>query len=450
MTGIAGPRAALRRPAPSDTVAGAGCAGIVDAPLVNRGVVILLPLQSSAHRVMVSPAKALRALTTRLKQAPGTSRSAGPIGSTAGVSVTCVCLCAIVPFPDLMLVALFGPGRPKLPPTLIDGVLLLLVMGLLILHWRAYAKIQRRVRILSESMSQFATSGFAPPLAIPWRAAPSKAPGPVQWLISPAHQIGAAERGAELMASAILESKRQMLEREARNLAWLSFLCHDLGAPLLRVLSRIEALRSARQPCIEEQQGVLESAHIEIEQMSELIASVSDFAQTDRDMERTFEPTNIRQFLEYALTVFEFDAGRRNIEFDLRIVPGVGEIRMHKILVRRALENLISNALRFTPQGGLVSLRVERCGDIVSMRVSDTGPGIPPDEINHVFDYRFRGESKANTLGQGSSGLGLALVRKVAALHDGEVSVRNLEPHGAEFTISLPLAGPLPPSHPLS
>ena len=123
---------------------------------------------------------------------------------------------------------------------------------------------------------------------------------------------------------------------------------------------------------------------------------------------------------------------------------------MHKILVRRALENLISNALRFTPQGGLVSLRVERCGDMVSMRVSDTGPGISPDEMNHIFDYRFRGESQANTLRQGSSGLGLALVQKVAALHDGEVSVRNLKPHGAEFTISLPLAGPLPPSRPLS
>ena len=450
MTGIAGPSAPLRRPAPSDTVADARCAGIVDTPLVNRKLVNLLPPESSARRAMVSPVAVVRALATRLTLAPGTSRSTGPTGSAADLSVRCVCLCAIVRIPDFMLVELFGPGRPKLPSTLIDGFLLLLVMGLLILQWRAYAKIQRRVRTLSESMNQFVTSGFAPPVAIPWRGAPSNAPGPVQWLISPAHQIGAAERGAELMASAILESKRQMREREARNLAWLSFLCHDLGAPLLRVLSRIEALGSAKQPCIEEQQRVLESAHIEIEQMSELIASVSDFAQTDREMDRTFEPTNIRQFLEYALTVFEFDAGRRNIEFDLRIVPGIAEIRMHKILVRRALENLISNALRFTPQGGLVSLRVERCGDMISMRVSDTGPGIPPGEINHVFDYRFRGESKANTLRPGSSGLGLALVQKVAALHDGDVSVRNLEPHGAEFTISLPLAGPLPPSHPLS
>lgn len=240
-----------------------------------------------------------------------------------------------------------------------------------------------------------------------------------------------------------------MREREARNLAWLSFLCHDLGAPLLRALSRIEALQTAKQSS-EDRQRVLESAHIELAQMSELVASVSDFAQTDRDVNRTFEPTNIRQLLEHALTVFEFDAGRRNVEFDLRIAPGIDEIRMHKILVRRALENLISNALRFTPQGGLISLRAERCGNTVCIRVSDTGPGIPLEEINHVFDYQFRGESNANTLRKGSSGLGLALVRKVADLHDGEVSVRNLEPHGAEFTISLPLAGPLPPLRPLS
>lgn len=450
MSGIAGRRAPSRRPVPSDSVAYISHPGGLDRPLVKRGVVILLPSQSDARRAVELPTGALRtrmpvpALTTRRP------RPSGPASCAAGASVTCTCLCAVVRLTDLNIAQLSYSARPKVPPAFLGDVLLLLVAVLLVLHWRAYTKIRRRVRVLSESMSRFAISGVADPLPIPWPSPSSEAPGPIQWLVNPAHEIGPAERGAELMASAIQESKRQMREREARNLAWLSFLCHDLGAPLLRVLSRIETLQSAERPCIEEQQRMLESAHIEVAQMSELIASVTDFAQTDRDIDRTFELMNVRQLLEHALTVFEFDAGRRNIEFDLRIVPGLEEVRIHKTLVRRALENLISNALRFTPQGGLITLRAERCGNTVSMRVSDTGPGIPSDEIDHVFDYRFRGDSKANGLCQGSSGLGLALVRKVAALHDGEVSVRNLEPHGAEFTISLPLAGPLPPSRPLS
>lgn len=446
MNGLAGRRAASRRHAPSDSLALVDRSSTARSSLGQAGsrhLVAVAFCRSSRRTVPAGTAPREMPVATQTPRRAQSSRAAGGAGVTP---VTCTCLCGIVGLSDLNAMYLSYSARPNLPPALVADLFLLLVVVLIVLHWRAYAKIQRRVRALSESMSRFVSTGLADPMAVLWPSASSKVPGAIEWLLRPARQIGPVEHGAALMASAIQENKRQMREREARNLAWLSFLCHDLGAPLLRVLSRIEALRSAEHLCLEEQRRVLESAHVEVAQMSELIASVSDFAQADRDMERTFEPANIRQVLEFALTVFEFDAGCRNIEFDLRIAPGTGEIRMHKILVRRALENLISNALRFTPQGGLISLRAEQCENTVFIRVSDTGPGIPLGEIDHVFDYQFRGESNANALRQGSSGLGLALVRKVAALHDGEVSVRNLEPHGAEFTILLPLAGPLPPS----
>lgn len=451
MNGLAGWRVASRRRASSsDSMALVGCPSSARSSLGQAESSYSAAVSFCSSSSGKVPAGSAPRGMLVLAQTPRGGRSSHPAGDAGVASVTCTCLCGVVGLSDLNAVYLSYSSRPNLPPALVADFLLLLVVALLVLHWRAYAKIQRRVRALSESMSRFVSTGLTDALAVPWPRASSKVPGSIEWLLRPAHQIGPAERGAELMASAIQESKRQMREREARNLAWLSFLCHDLGAPLLRVLSRIEALRSAECLCLEEQQRVLESAHVEVAQMSELIASVSDFAQADRDMDRTFEPANIRQVLEYALTVFEFDAGSRNIEFDLRIAPGTGEIRMHKILVRRALENLISNALRFTPQGGLIALRAEQCESTVFIRVSDTGPGIPPGEIDHVFDYQFRGESNTNAVRQGSSGLGLALVRKVAALHDGEVSVRNLVPHGAEFTISLPLAGPVPPSRLLS
>ncbi len=320
------------------------------------------------------------------------------------------------------------------------GFVLFLVAVILALHWRAYLQIRRRIHALSESLSR-----FAPPAGIDSLinspAESSHLSGFVRWLIEPTSAIGTLERAATNLADGLQESKRQMREREARNILWLSFLCHDLCAPLVRIRSRIEGLQSSGYADAEQQREVLESARIDVLQTTELISSVSDFAQTDRDLERTYEPTDLRQILEYALTVFEFDAGRRNIELDLRVLPDVGEVRMHRVLVRRALENLISNALRFAPEGGLICLRAERCGEVVHIRVSDTGPGIPPEQMSHIFDYRFRAETK-DTSYPHSSGLGLSLVHKVADLHDGEVSVRNLEPNGAEFTISLPLSGP--------
>lgn len=347
-------------------------------------------------------------------------------------------------FPSVGLVVFDPLEVTSLEFALTLGFVFFLVAVILALHWRAYVQIRRRAHALSESLGKLAPSAGADSL-INSSSGSSPLQGFIRWLIEPAAAIGAAERAAITLASGLMESKRQMREREARNILWLSFLCHDLCAPLVRIRSRIEGLQSPENLNAAEQREVLESARIELLQTTELIASVSDFAQTDRDLERTYEPTNLRKVLEYVLTVFEFDAGRRNIELDLRVLPNIGEVRIHRVLVRRALENLISNALRFTPEGGLICLRAERCGEVVHIRVSDTGPGIPPEQVNHIFDYRFHGETK-DTVRAASSGLGLSLVHKVACLHDGEVSVRNLEPNGAEFTISLPLVGPSPSS----
>ncbi len=445
MTGTVRDRVVLRR-AFSDALAGAGRAGVLGDLWIGRKS-MSTPSRSLPRAVAGVLATAASNLAVDLMRA---HRKWEPTGSAiyiAGLSIISTSFCAAVPLHNLQQVSLPHREAEKLPLAFAACAVALLAAGLLLLHWRAYVRIQRRVRILTESTRGFVTPGFVEPLAISWSSLFSKVPGLIQWLVDPARQIEPAEQAAELMASAIQQSKRQIREREAGNLSSIFSLCHDLGARLAKARSAIEALRSSAQLFASEQRQALESAHSEVEQMTALVASVSDFTRTDRDMvDRPFENTSLRRLFEHAVAVFEFDAGRRNIEFDLRIVAGVGEVRLHRALLRRALENLISNALRVTPQGGLIPLRAERSGNTVSIRVSDTGPGIPSDEINRIFDYQFRGEPEVRPGRHATSGLGLALVRNVAALHDGDLSVRNLEPQGAEFTISLPLAGPLSPS----
>jgi signal transduction histidine kinase len=250
--------------------------------------------------------------------------------------------------------------------------------------------------------------------------------------------IAEVETAAELMASAIQESKRRMLERERQHLNWLSFLCHDLSHPLLRVLTRIEALEYNEELTPEQAERALDSAHIEITHMAQLITSVNDFAQAECATAREFEEGSLDQLLEYLVAVFEFDANRKSIELDLRILPGIRPVRMEKLLIRRALENLISNALRFTPAGGQVSVRAEQREGMIYISVSDTGKGIPPDELERIFEFRYRGKEQGDPTRLGSLGLGLALVRRVADLHHGDVAVRNLEPEGAQFVLSIP------------
>jgi signal transduction histidine kinase len=298
--------------------------------------------------------------------------------------------------------------------------------------------LRRRLRKLSASMEQFVASGFQGTALFGPSRTVKLLPDFLIRTLGTGYEIAMVESGAELMASAIQESKRRMMDRERAHLDWLAFLCHDLGAPLLRVLTRIEALEYSEELTPKEAHIALDSAHLEITQMAQLISSVNDFAQTETDARREFEEICIDPILEHVVAVFEFDANRKSIELDLRIIPGIGTVRVEKLLIRRALENLISNAIRFTPEGGLISVRAERFGDTVCLSVADSGSGILTEDIDRIFEFRYRGKVQGDPNRCGSLGLGLALVRRVVELHHGDVVARNLELGGAEFVISLP------------
>jgi signal transduction histidine kinase len=321
---------------------------------------------------------------------------------------------------------------------LLAGLLLLVMLGSVVVYWISLSAFRKRCRELSRSMERFVTSGFQDEVSFAPDPEAGTSPGFLGRMLSPSLEIAQVESAAELMVSTIRESKRRMLERERQHLDWLSFLCHDLGAPLRRVLTRIEALEYNEELTPKQAELALDSAHIEITHMALLIGSVNAFADAETDAPRQFEEISIDQLLEYTVAVFEFDAGRKSIELDLRIVPGIGPVRMEKLLIRRAIENLLSNAIRFTPVGGLISVRAERHGELVHISVADTGPGIPAEEIDRIFEFRYRGKVQEDSPRCGSLGLGLALVRRVAELHEGEVAVRNLDPEGAQFVISLP------------
>jgi signal transduction histidine kinase len=132
-------------------------------------------------------------------------------------------------------------------------------------------------------------------------------------------------------------------------------------------------------------------------------------------------------------------ACQKGVELDLRIGPDIGKIRIERSLLRRAIENLISNALRFTPAGGIVSVCADRSGGMVRISVTDSGLGISAQDLPRIFEFAFKGEKQTRPASFGSLGLGLALVKRVAELHHGRVAARNLETAGAEFAISLPL-----------
>ncbi len=123
-----------------------------------------------------------------------------------------------------------------------------------------------------------------------------------------------------------------------------------------------------------------------------------------------------------------------------RCAAVTGEVR----LIERVLDNLLDNAIRFTPKGGAVSVACARDGDVVRVRVTDTGPGIATEDIDKIFDRFYRGRQPADT--STNAGLGLSIARRIMALHGGELTASHQRGGGSEFAFWLPQSSTSTPS----
>ena len=118
------------------------------------------------------------------------------------------------------------------------------------------------------------------------------------------------------------------------------------------------------------------------------------------------------------------------------------EVRIDREKIMQVIRNLLSNALKFSPENGVIEVEVERTKDSVQVSVADDGVGIPPDELKAIFD-KFVQSSKTKT-GAGGTGLGLAICWEITELHGGRIWAENREGGGARFVMELPLPKEVP------
>lgn len=228
------------------------------------------------------------------------------------------------------------------------------------------------------------------------------------------------------------------LERAEKNRkAMTADIAHELRTPIAVQRAHLEALQDGIYPLTPENlQPVLDQTEFLARLVEDLrVLALADAGQIPLEFREIAPLDLVRRIYER----FRPEADAKSIS--LQIVDetsGMGQsIQGDERRIEQILNNLMSNALRFTPEGGGITLRVSQQGNMLAFMVEDTGPGISPEDLPFIFERFYRGNRNQSSEG---TGLGLAIARQLALAHGGTLEAANLPEGGAKFTLSLPLS----------
>jgi signal transduction histidine kinase len=168
--------------------------------------------------------------------------------------------------------------------------------------------------------------------------------------------------------------------------------------------------------------------------ISDLLTLVSMDSKTTRLNRETFRFADVVKDVAHRLSVV---AEKRHQDVKLQVSDSC-EMYADMAKLTQVVYNIMDNAIKYTPEGGLIRVRLNRSGRDAILRISDNGPGIPKEDQPHIFD-RFYRVDKARSRNTGGTGLGLSIVNQLVLMHGGSVSVQSEEGHGSTFTVELPI-----------
>jgi two-component system OmpR family sensor kinase len=273
---------------------------------------------------------------------------------------------------------------------------------------------------------------------------------PIRHLRAATRSIAAGDLGVRV--SSLMGSRRDelgmlaldfdvMAERLRALLASHRELLRDVSHELRSPLARLQiALGLARRPNADLEQE-FDRIELETARLDELIGEILSLSRLD-DPARTLvaEPVNLEELLETLVENARIEADLRSIQLQLNALPGLS-VEGDRELLFRAVENVLRNAVRFSPSGTLVEVTAERAADQAVIRIRDHGPGVPQEALARIFEPFFC-VAQARDRESGGYGIGLAITARVAALHGGSVRAENAAPSGLALEITLPLRQP--------
>lgn len=218
--------------------------------------------------------------------------------------------------------------------------------------------------------------------------------------------------------------------------AFFSDMAHDLKAPLSSIKAFMYMIRSQKIEVDDELSIYLEQVDLQLKEMSQRVGSLNELNAVDQ-LEETAQTLTLNEILEEFYHTHNPEAVVSGIHLLLSPLQETVYLRVQKKKLMLAFENLFYNALRFTPLNGSITLEASVQEKNLCITMKDTGCGVPPEELPHIFERFYMGNYGKQT---GGSGLGLYIVRMILKEHGGEIAVESEIEKGTVFTILLPLA----------
>jgi two-component system sensor histidine kinase BaeS len=276
-------------------------------------------------------------------------------------------------------------------------------------------RIERRLQGVTQAVEQVA-DGQTPALT------PETAPREFRGVLQAVQTLSARLKSSE-------ETRKRLLAN----------LVHELGRPLAALQAAIHALQQGAAQDADLRADLLRGMDDQVDRLKPLLDNLASlYKQSINLAELQREPIRLNEWLPQILITWQAAAHAKGLQWQIAIPIDLPIVSIDSRQVAQAIGNLVANAVQYTPASGCISIEAGRNLDRVWIAVEDTGSGVAPEEVAHIFDPFYRGV-RGQRFPQGM-GLGLAIARDIARAHGGDITLQSEVGRGSRFTIDLPLA----------
>jgi len=270
---------------------------------------------------------------------------------------------------------------------------------------------------------------------------------PLQELTNATEKMGEGELGQQVpvrtkdelgkLAISFNQMSYQLAQAQSLRRQMTADIAHDLRTPLSLILGHAEALRDGVLP---PDQQTFDIMYDEARRLNRLVEDLRLLSLAEAgELALSMQLVSADSLMRRAHTAHLNQAKDKQITLDLTLPLDLPEVEVDPDRIAQVLDNLVSNAIRYTPENGRVHLSVQSNAQTIQLIVQDSGPGLTEEELAHVFDRFYRGDKARARQVDGGTGLGLAIAKSLVLAHNGRIWAESKPSAGATFIVELPV-----------